>query len=50
MSKMTHKVFPAVRERAVRLGCDNEGRRGSRWQAIMSIAAKIGCIHPMRAV
>ena len=29
-----------MRERAVRLVFDNEGQRGSRWQAI---AAKIGC-------
>lgn len=32
-----------MRERAVRLVFDNEGQHGSRWQAIMSIAAKIGC-------
>jgi transposase-like protein len=32
-----------VRERAVRLVLDNEGQHGSRWQAVMSIAAKIGC-------
>jgi len=32
-----------MRERAVRLVLDNEGQRGSRWQAIISIAVKIGC-------
>ena len=32
-----------MRKRAVRLVFDNEGQHGSRWQAIVSIAAKIGC-------
>lgn len=43
MSKTTNEFSPEVRERAVRMVLDNSGQHGSRWQAIVSVAAKIGC-------
>ena len=43
MSKTTNKFSPEVRERAIRMVLDNSGQHESRWQAIVSVAAKIGC-------
>ena len=43
MIKTTNEFFPEVRERAVQLVLGNEGQHASRWQAVMSISAKIGC-------
>ncbi|TFG94006.1 MAG: IS3 family transposase [Myxococcales bacterium] len=37
------KFSQEVRERAVRLVFDHRGQYGSQWEAISSIAAKIGC-------
>ena len=42
-NKTSNKFSPEVRSRAVRLVLDHERDHPSRWAAISSIAAKIGC-------
>ena len=42
-TKTTRKFSPEVRERAVRMLREHAGEHPTRWAAVVSIAAKIGC-------
>jgi|TARA_B100000315_G_scaffold256016_1_gene300884 transposase len=42
MSKLT-RYSPEVKERAVRMVFEHQNEYPSQWQAVVSIAAKIGC-------
>src|SRR5918998_251200 len=43
MTKRTPRYSPEIRERAVRMVFDHQGEHASQYEAIRSIAQKIGC-------
>ena len=43
MSKTTNKFSPEIRERAVRMVGEHRADYRSEWEAMVSIAGKIGC-------
>jgi len=44
MSNTRNRFSPEVHARAVRMVLENEGDYRSRWAAVSSISAKIGCV------
>ena len=43
MSETRNRFSPEVRDRAVRMEGEHRGDYGSEWEAMTSIASKIGC-------
>ena len=43
MTKSSVRFSPEVRARAVRMVQEHAGEYGSQWEAMVSVAAKIGC-------
>ena len=43
MNKARNRFSPEVRERAVRMVSEHRAEYGSEWEAMTSIASKIGC-------
>lgn len=43
MSRTRNKFSPEIRDRAVRMVGEHRADYGSEWEAMSSIAAKIGC-------
>jgi len=46
MNKKSNRFSPEMRERAVRMVQEHRGKYPSLWEAIESIAPKVGCVPP----